>query len=306
MPVQADAVDSTNIGPVASFLPPGPNVVAQALISDPTIRSFRAEHLAKLLHVSVSDARAGIASIIGMINAIAMGNPKSALTENVSLSHAVGPFMSLDQAMSRFGSHMGPIVVSPEPRPGPYYQGDFPPDREYGAGRMHFYGEAGDLSNNMASATQAMLDYLHFHGCGPDATIGDFQDTFNSEFAPPTPLAVDNKYGSLTRTALLHVIASAPASSDLASAAAPAACHYQTSPGPGTYTVPATTVTPTAPISQVTPAPATHPVAMAGAATGGIFDSPWTWALILAAAAAATISQSKHPPKWARKMGLHR
>jgi hypothetical protein len=272
---------------------------------------MRADQVARQVHVTVSDARAGIGAIIGMINAIAQGSPGASLRPNPSLASAVGPFMSMDQAMSRFGSHMGPIVGSPRPF-SPMWQPDFAPDRELGAGRagaargrghsamrsMFDYGEAGDISANLDSAAHALIDYVTHQGYGPDPTISDFQDAFNHEFAPPTPLAVDGRYGRLTHDALESVIHAAPASSDLAQETAPPAPAPAPSGGgggggPGTVVLPATTITGTPPVA--------HPVSQAS-----MFSSPWTWAGLALIAGAAVISQSKHPPRWARKIGLHR
>jgi hypothetical protein len=301
VPVSADAVDSTNIGPVKSFLPPGANTAAQALIADPTLRSFSAEKLARILHISVSDARAGIGAIIGMINHVALGSPQSALMPNPSLAIAVGPFMSLDAAMSRFGSHMGPVVVSPQPRPGPYYQGDYPPDRQYGAGHV----EAGDISTTVHDTAMALVSFYASSTCAssPGGVVSAFQRAFNRDFAPS--LAVDDKYGPATQDALDHVIAAAPASSDLSQVKSPPPCY----PGPGTYTAPVTTIygTPSPSASPISVAPSSPTPATPTAtpvARASMMDSPWTWVGIAALVAAASISQSKHPPKWARKIGL--
>lgn len=304
MPVQADAVDAS-LGPVHSFLPPAVNVVAQALLRDPTIRAFKATDLARLLHVSVTDARAGIAAIIGMINRTAMGAPDTALRTETSLGSAVGPFMSLDQAMSRFGSRMGPIVSSatPRPTPSPMWQPDFAPDRQFGAGRvgrsrghsaLPAYGEpgwddAGAISADLASAATMMIDYLKAHGCGPDATIGDFQDTFNQTYSPP--LKLDNKYGPETKAALEHVIADAAIPSALAEATAPPACSY---------------VAPIQPASPGQAQPNAPPGGGGQTQQASMFSSSWTWAALAVGAAAIVISRSKHPPRWARQIGLHR
>lgn len=331
MPVQADAVDTPGIGPVTSFLPPRPNIVAQALLNDPTLRNLRAEQLAAILHVSVSDARDGIGSIIGMINRTAMGHPDTALRVEPSLGRAIGPFMSLDQAMSRFGSHMGPIVTNPQPSP--MWRPDYPPDREIGAGRTsaaprgrghsmiqaHWsdldfgeagasdWGEAGDAATDQQNADAiAMNNSLSDHGY----KVAD--QYLYKAFQTDVGLTPDGFPGTKTMQELKDVLfalgiqiadvpvypwsrsgaydgVNAPLWSDWApgqsapSAAAPATPTAQQ----GTYTAPTTTITPS---SQV--------------AHASMLDSPWTWVAIGAAVVAATISHSKHPPAWARKIGL--
>lgn len=73
------------------------------------------------------------------------------------------------------------------------------------------------------------------------------------------------------------------------------------SPTPGTYVAPTVTITGT---PQQTP---TVQVAQASSATdSGMFGNPWTWAVLALGAAAIVVARSKHPPRWARKMGLHR
>jgi hypothetical protein len=205
---------------------------------------------------------------------------------------------------------MGPIVSSatPRPTPSPMWQPDFGPDRQFGAGAvgrargrkghsgpyedLSDYGEAGwedagAISADLASAAQMMITYLTAHGCGPDATIGDFQDTFNQTYSPP--IKVDNKYGPTTKAALEHVIADAAIPSALAEATAPPACSY---------------VAPVEPPGQAQPnAPLGGTNQTQQAST---FSSPWTWAALAAAAAAVVIARSKHPPRWARQIGLHR
>lgn len=145
MPVDADAVDSA-MGPVPSFLPPGPNIAAQALLSTPAYRALSANDLAARLHLSTADARMGIGAIVGMIQRTARGNAHSALQPEPSLGKAVGPFMSLDTAMSRYGANMGAIVSSPTPH-SPAFAPDYPPDRQASAGRLprgRRWSEAGD------------------------------------------------------------------------------------------------------------------------------------------------------------------
>ncbi len=142
MPVDADAVDSA-MGPVRSFLPPGPNFAAQALLSQPALRSLPANALAARTNVSTSDARHAIGSIVGMIQRTARGNPNAPLQVEPSLGQAVGPFMSLDVAMSRYGSNMGAIVSSPVPHSAAFAP-DYPPDRQASAGRLKNWPEAGD------------------------------------------------------------------------------------------------------------------------------------------------------------------
>ena len=299
--------------------------MAQALLADPTLRSMRAEQLAKALHVSTPDARAGIAAVIGLINRTAMGEPDAPLQPEKSLGLAVGPYMSLDQAMSRFGSHMGPIVTGPRPHSA-IWQPDFSPDREVGAGRTGAprgrghgggpgrnspmdYGEAGlPADATEQAAAVAMADALHAHGY-KRSDMGVYK-----EFQHSVGLNPDGFPGTKTMQELKDVLFSlgdefpnvpiypwlssggydgvnAPLWSEWAPGAAPPGG------GGGTYVAPPTTVLGT----QGTRTP------VAQASMGGsMFDSPWTWAILLAGGAAVAISQSKHPPRWARKIGLHR
>ena len=159
MPVDADAVDAA-MGPVRSFLPPGPNFAAQALLAQPVLRSLAANDLAQKTHVSVADARQAIGSIVGMIQRTARGNPNSPLQVETSLGQAVGPFMSLDTAMSRYGSNMGAIVSSPVPHSAAFAP-DYPPDRQASAGRLTLrrrsWPEAGD-DTSMADDTPPPID----------------------------------------------------------------------------------------------------------------------------------------------------
>ena len=111
--VTADVID-TGSPPAVSFLRHGPNVAAQSLLRNPVLRALPAVELGRALHVSTSDARSGIASVTGLVSRVAM-HGQAALMEEPRLSIAVGPFMNLDQALSRYASHRGPIVVSPSP-----------------------------------------------------------------------------------------------------------------------------------------------------------------------------------------------
>jgi hypothetical protein len=287
---------------VHSFLPHGPNVVAQALLGTPALRGVQADQLARTLHVSGGDARQGIAAIIGMINRSAQPGGDSALQPEPSLSIAIGPFMSLDSAMSRFGAHMGPIVRSPTPSP--LFRPDAGPDRQFGAGRTshgprsgrgggsntgYDYGEAGAVSSELDAAATQMLAFLSENGCNvaPAGVVGNFQIAYNAAGYSPA-LATDDKYGPLTRTAAMQVIHDADVSTELANMNAPAACSYAPVPA-----------TPSAPVRPVLPT--STPIAQAS-----MFDSPWTWATLAVLAGATMIARSKHPPKWARKIGLHR
>jgi hypothetical protein len=111
--VAADAID-TSAPPAISFLRHGPNVVAQSLLRNPVLRGLPAPDLARSLGVTTLDATHGIASVAGMADRIARRG-SATLQEEPRLSISVGPYYSLDQALSRFSSHRGPIVVSPSP-----------------------------------------------------------------------------------------------------------------------------------------------------------------------------------------------
>lgn len=294
---QADAVDSVPLGPLPSFLPPDANLVAQALWSDATLRALSAQDLARVLHVSSRDADDAIGALVGMMNRTARGNPNSSLTVDRSLSGAIGPFMSLDQAMSRFGSHVGPSVRSPTPSP--LARVDAGPDRQYGAGRLgasHAFAlesgpsrgdddEAGAISQALSDATAQLLTFLQENGCSAAfaGVCGNFQVAYNNEYSPA--IGVDDKYGSETQNALARVIADAGYE-----AAAPAACNYQ--------------VAPAAPSAPVPARPAATPVAPAVMHAGMMPTSPVFWGLAAAAVAVAVLAKSKHPPHWVRRLGM--
>jgi hypothetical protein len=277
-PVSADAVDAS-LGPVPSFLLPGANIAAQALLADPTLRGLRAVDLATVLHVRTSDVRSAMGAILGYMN---IGS--DALSENRSLSGAISPTMSLDQAMSRFGSRMGPIVQGPMPSPmwsGP----DAGPARESGTGALGMgAGEAGaPLPNDLNDAATTLLSVLQNNGCAvsPQA-VSVFQAAYNVHYAPP--LAVDGKYGVLTRAGLGRVIADAdPGDFSVYGQAAPAACSYA------------------APVVRPSPAPA--PAAPAPLAASMVPSSPWVWALAAVAGGVYLLSK-KRKPHWVRRLGL--
>jgi hypothetical protein len=111
--VAADAID-TSQPPAVSFLRHGANVVAQSLLRNPVLRGLPAPALARSLGVTTLDATSGIASVAGMADRIARRG-SATLQEEPRLAISVGPYYSLDQALSRFSSHRGPIVVSPSP-----------------------------------------------------------------------------------------------------------------------------------------------------------------------------------------------
>lgn len=288
MPVQADAVDSA-IGPVRSFLPPGPNIVAQALLSDPGLRGQTPLELSRTLHVPVPDAQQAIGAILGMINRTALGNAQSALEVEPSLANAIGPEMSLDRAMSRFGSHMGPIVRRPSPSP--LWRPDVGEDRQYGAGGLTG-GEAGAVPQDLIDAAANMKTFLEIEGCGvsPAGVVRRFQELFNANHSPA--IATDDHYGPETMGALDQVIADADADQPgTFQTTAPPACHAaHVSPAPP-------------PPPGPKPTPSHTPVAPLQAS---IFGSGWTWATALVVAGAVLIARSKHPPKWARQIGLAR
>jgi hypothetical protein len=152
------------------------------------------------------------------------------------------------------------------------------------------------LPPDVLGTTSTLIRVLQDNGCaGADpVTVHAFQETFNAHYSPQ--IGVDGKYGRETEGAVSHVILDANADDDgVYGMNAPSACSYHTA-------TPATPPPATAPRSS--PATAT-PVSQASMA-GSMFQSPWTWAVLLAGGAAVAISRSKHPPKWARKMGLHR
>jgi hypothetical protein len=278
-------------------------VFAQALLSQPALRGQSALELARTLHGSVPDARAAIGSILGMINRTALGNPDSALENEPSLALAVGPEMSLDRAMSRFGSHMGPIVN--KPTPSPLWSPDVGPDRQYGAGRVHGhadrnYGagrilvEAGDVAADIVAAAQQTIDFIDQNGCGPSPAgiVANFQALFNRDYSPK--ISVDDRYGQQTQGAVDQVVADANAQTPGSMPkTAPAACTY---------------AAPVAPSPSPSPQPSPSlPVApLLGVQHASMLSSGWTWAGLLVLAGAVVISKSKHPPKWARQIGLHR
>jgi len=205
---------------------------------------------------------------------------------------------------------MGPIVRGPEPSP--LWHPDVGPDRQYGAGRLseagasggrssrgrghsgpRDYGEAGDVPADLESAASMMITYLTTQGCGPDASIGDFQTAFNAAGYTPA-LTVDNKYGALTRASLVQVLSdsqqvtgAATLPNTLTNAAAPPACAYAPAP--------------------VAPRPATViPAPGAPVLQASLASNPWVWGVAALVAGGMLLSRSKHPPRWARKIGLHR
>lgn len=111
----ADAIDRPQPEAV-SFLPHEPNVVAQSLLRNPALRGLPSDQLARATGVKGRSAVEGIASVVGMVNRIARhAQGRGALENEPRLTLAIGPFVSLDEAMARYGSHRGPIVVSPSP-----------------------------------------------------------------------------------------------------------------------------------------------------------------------------------------------
>jgi hypothetical protein len=111
--VTADAIDTTS-PPAPSFLPPGPNHVAQALLQNATLRGLTAPELAHTLGVRPTEATQGIASVAGMADRIGRRGA-AALRNEPRLALAIGGQLTLDQALSRYSSHMGPIVIGPSP-----------------------------------------------------------------------------------------------------------------------------------------------------------------------------------------------
>jgi hypothetical protein len=279
---------------VASFLPPGPNVVAQALLADSTLRSLTAAELSRLLHVSVKDASAGIGAIVGMINRTAHGSAGSALRPEPSLGGAVGPFLSLDQAMSRFGSHMGPIVRSPSPSP--VWSPDSGADRQYGAGALVGWAgaleEAGDVDPNLWDAATTLEQFLTQNGCNADPAgiCGNFQNAWNVTGAQPA-LTVDDKYGPATRAALQSVLNQVPSGPI---AVAPAACYAAAGTSAPAATAPAMPMP-----GASTP---TAPAPLAASVAGG--SNRWMLAALAVAAGLLVLKSSKKKPRWARKAGL--
>ena len=189
--------------------------------------------------------------------------------------------MSLDQAMSRYGSHMGPIVVSPSPL--------WRPDAgSLWASNGVNRGEAGDVTSDLDSAAQGMVSYLNAQGCGPDATIGQFQAAYNAVYSPA--IAIDNKYGPETAAALTRLIQDTTAQGVPVVPSAPPICVY------GATSTPATSPL-TGPLGSATNATGTR-VAQAGMGN-------WGWAALAAGAALFLLANSKNPPKWVKRAGLH-
>lgn len=263
----------------------------------------------------VSDARSGIGALVDMMNQTAMGSPQSALRPAASLSQAVGPFMSLDTSMSRYGSHMGPIVS--RPNPSPFYQPDYSPDREVGAGRAGaprgrghggspvYDDEAGSINDDLSQATQQMIDFLHDNGCAvsPTGIVGNFQILYNRDYQGR--LAVDDKYGPLTKAATDHVLADSQLVSGgetlpnrLTGYSSPSPCTYHsTALAPRT---PAPSPAPLSPVATSTPAaPAPSPM-LASMGDGLLPKSPLGWALLAGAVGLVAVANSKHPPRWSR------
>ena len=308
MPVTADAVDAS-IGPVPSFLAPGPNVVAQALLADASLRARTPTELSRLLHVTVQDARIGIGAIIGMTQRMGGRQGATALQNEPSLGHAIGPFMSLDTAMARYGSAMGPMMHGPTPSP--LWSPDIlAPDRQWGAGALEAgfsgahsrgrghsgprdYGEAGDVGPALEQAALQLIDDLAREGCA--ALAGNFQIAYNAVYSPE--IVVDDEYGKATKAALERVIADAAVPTLLAEKTAPPACAYAPRPS---------TSHPTASPSAAPTAPVMQALMLGGSRRP--FDRVDLWGLATAAlvVGAILISRSKHPPRWARKIGLHR
>jgi hypothetical protein len=164
--VSADAID-TGSPPAVSFLRHGPNVAAQSLLANPTLRGLAPPALGRALSISTIDARDGIASVTGMVNRIGM-HGQAALRAEPTIAVAIGPFLSLDQSLARYASHRGPIVVSPSPL--------FRPD----AGR--FTDEAGDTNvsdtGDPANADQGLPGNAQAQtpedplAWGPDSPLG--------------------------------------------------------------------------------------------------------------------------------------
>lgn len=285
MTVQADAVDAAPLEPLPTFLPPDANLAAQALWQNATLRALSAAQLARVLHISSRDVSDAIGAMVGLMNATARGNPDAALMLQPSLAGAIGPYMSLDQAMSRYGAHMGPIVSSPSPMYRPHA-----PDRQLGAGRAGSHGgwesgphadEAGAVSQALGDATTQLLTFLQENGCSAAfaGVCGNFQVAYNNEYAPT--IAVDDKYGPETHNALARVIADAGYE-----AAAPAPCVYA------------------APVAP-SPAPApSHPSAPVVAHASMLTTGPVFWGLAAAAVAVAVLAKSKHPPHWVKRIGF--
>lgn len=107
----ADSVEA-GMAPVPSVLSPPADIVAQNVLRDPTLRSLSALSLARLLSVSSPSAIEGIAAIVGL----ARSRGRGPLEPEPDLQAAIGPFMSTDTALARFGSHMGPIESNANPR----------------------------------------------------------------------------------------------------------------------------------------------------------------------------------------------
>lgn len=294
MDVQADAVDASPGAPLPSFLPPDANAVAQALWRDGTLRSLSAADLARRLHVNSKDATAAIGALIGVMNAMARGNPNAPLTVQPSLAGAIGPFMSMDAAMARYGAHMGPIVSSPSPLHQPYAG----PDRQLGAGRASGgrfgmesgpgpeAGAAGTETQALDDATSQLLQFLQQNGCNADfaGICGNFQEAYNNVYSLDNPaLTVDDKYGPITQSALAQVMHDTGYSD-----AAPPACSYAAPSAPRP-----------APVSPSSPVVAPKVIGPSMLPTSPVF-----WGLAAAAAAIVVLAKSKHPPQWVRKLGL--
>jgi hypothetical protein len=197
--VAADTVDA-RLGPQASFLAPDSNAVAQALLSNPELRGQTAFELSHTLSVSVDAARVAIGSIIGMIDRVALGDATSPLRAEPTRTGAIGAGMSLDVAMSRFGSHMGPIVVTPSPLWSP----DAGPGRQTGAGAL---SEAGAVAS-LDVAAAALIAFYGANDCSvsPNGVVRQFQESYNAAYLGGH-ISVDDLYGPQTHDALTKAVA---------------------------------------------------------------------------------------------------
>jgi hypothetical protein len=264
--VHADAVDAP--GPHAprlfGTLPPRAEIVAESLLQRGTLRSQPPGALARLLAVRESDAREGIAAVVGMLGRTAQGDSRGDLRPEPALCAVVGD-RSLDQAMARFASDVAPSVRSPNP--------------------VRYRDEAGDVDPSLWDAAAQLLSFLQQNGCrvSPAGIVGTFQLAYNAHGGGH--LATDDKYGPLTRAALQDVLNQIPSGPP---SQAPAACSYTSAPAPSPRPAPS-------------PGSPTAPVLQLGA--GSILTSPWAWA-IAALAAAVVLVPKKHKPRWLRKAGL--
>jgi hypothetical protein len=99
-----------------SMLPPAVQVVAQALVKDPGMRSMQAAEIARRMNVPLTTVRSAMASIAGGLARVAGGaGPTPGLRPEPGLESKVGPETRLDQLAAQFASRASPTRYTPRP-----------------------------------------------------------------------------------------------------------------------------------------------------------------------------------------------